>query len=547
MGTSEHDVVGTADPPTAGPAPAGRGGEPDPGTADAAERVPVERVPVEVVVVALVAVVAGIVLRFVTSSPLWLDEALSVNIAELPLGDIPDALRRDGHPPLYYVLLHGWIGLFGSGDLAVRALSGIVAVLTLPLAYVAGCRRGGRLLGWLALTMLAASPYAIRYATETRMYSIVILLVFVGYLLVDDLVRLDRGGWWRWAGVVLVTAALLYSHYWAMWLIAAVGLLLGWEAWKGDPGIRRPAFGAIAALVAGGVLFVPWLPVMLEQAAHTGTPWASPARPTVAVVSVLADLAGGGIRDADFFGTVLLALMLLAVFGWGIDRWRVGVDLRTRPGFRPEGLVVVLALGLGLAAAFVASSTFATRYAAVFFPLTVLLVAGGFTRFLDRWVRFGATMVVLIGFVVGIVFISTDQRSQARDNAAAITAVAEPGDTVVFCPDQLGPSGSRELGGEDLQLLAYPTLESPERVDWYDYEERNEAADPAAIAVEIDDRAGDGQVFVVWNGEYRTFEDQCEELVATLGALRPGGRVEVEFGGGEYFEPSALVVFPPAA
>jgi hypothetical protein len=539
MGISEHDVVGTTDL-----AEADGASGPSTGVTDAGGG---ERVPVEVVVVALVTVVAGVVLRFVTTSPLWLDEALSVNIAELPLGDIPDVLRRDGHPPLYYVLLHGWIELFGSGDQAVRALSGVAAVLTLPLAFVAGCRRGGRLLGWLALTMLAASPYAIRYATETRMYSIVILLVFAGYLLLDDLVRLRRGGWWRWAGVVVITAALLYSHYWAMWLVAAVGILMVWEAWRGVPAVRRPALGAVAALVAGGVLFLPWLPVMLEQAAHTGTPWASPARPTVAWVDILGDLSGWGSRDADFFGTLLLALMLLAVFGWGIDRWRVGVDLRTRPGFRVEGLLVVLTLGLGLAAAFVASSAFATRYAAVFFPFTVLLVAGGFTRFTDRWVRFGATLVVLAGFVVGIVFVSTDQRSQSRDNAAAITAVAEPGDTVVFCPDQQGPSGSRELAGEDLELLAYPTLDSPERVDWYDYEERNDAADPAAIAAEIDARAGDGQVFVVWNGEYRTFEDQCEELVATLGALRPGGRVEVEFGGGDYFEPSTLVVFPPVA
>jgi hypothetical protein len=542
MGTTERDVVGDAGLPGSGRPPAGRsgeGGREAPGGAGGP-------VPTEVVVVAIVAVVAGAVLRFVTTSPLWLDEALSVNIAELPLDQIPDALRRDGHPPLYYVLLHGWLELVGSGDFAVRALSGTASVLALPLAYLAGRRRGGRLTGWLALTMLAASPYAIRYGSETRMYSLVILLVFVGYLLLDDLVRLRRGGWWRWTGVALVTAALLYSHYWAVWLVAAVGLLLAWEAWKGPPSLRRPLLGAIVALVAGGVLFLPWLPIMLEQAAHTGTPWATAARPTVAVVDTVGDLAGGGIRDADFFGTLLLFVMVLAVFGWGIDRWRVGIDLRSRPGFRVEGLVIALTLGLGLTAAFVASSAFATRYAAVFFPFTVLLVAGGLTRFLDRWVRFGATMVVLAGLAVGTVFVTTDQRSQAGDNADAITAVAEPGDTVVFCPDQQGPSGGRELEGEDLQLLAYPTLDSPERVDWYDYEERNESADPAAIAAEIDARAGPGRVFVVWNGEYRTFEDQCEELVETLGVLRPGGRVLVDFGGGEYFEPSTLVVFPSA-
>ena len=57
---------------------------------------------------------------------MWLDEALSVNIARLPLGDLHDALKHDGAPPLYYVLLHVWTGVFGTGDVAVRSLSGVV-------------------------------------------------------------------------------------------------------------------------------------------------------------------------------------------------------------------------------------------------------------------------------------------------------------------------------------------------------------------------------------------------------------------------------------
>src|SRR3954463_670603 len=69
------------------------------------------------------AVAAGGVLRFWVRSDLWLDEALSVNIARLPVRAIPGAPRHDGAPPLYYVLLHFWMRLFGAGDFAVRALS----------------------------------------------------------------------------------------------------------------------------------------------------------------------------------------------------------------------------------------------------------------------------------------------------------------------------------------------------------------------------------------------------------------------------------------
>ncbi len=168
-----------------------------------------------------------------TRSPLWLDEALSVNIAHLPIGEIPAALRHDGHPPLYYVLLHGWISLFGSGDVAVRSLSGLFAVATLPLAWVIGRRRGGPTLGWLFTAVMAMSPFALRYATETRMYSLLIVLVLAGYLLLDDVVRRRATGCPP-AGRArpCCPGLLLLTHYWSIWLLGAVEVVLAWRWWR---------------------------------------------------------------------------------------------------------------------------------------------------------------------------------------------------------------------------------------------------------------------------------------------------------------------------
>ena len=91
-------------------------------------------------------VAAGLFLRFWTRSGLWLDEALTVDVARLPLHEIPNALKHDGAPPLYYYLLHFWIALFGQSNDAVRALSGVLAVLTLPVGVAVrqAPRRPGR-------------------------------------------------------------------------------------------------------------------------------------------------------------------------------------------------------------------------------------------------------------------------------------------------------------------------------------------------------------------------------------------------------------------
>src|SRR5690349_25036220 len=68
----------------------------------------------------------------------WIDEGLSVGIADRPLSQIPLALRKDGSPPLYYMLLHFWLDLAGSGEQGVRALSLLFALLAIPVAFWAG-------------------------------------------------------------------------------------------------------------------------------------------------------------------------------------------------------------------------------------------------------------------------------------------------------------------------------------------------------------------------------------------------------------------------
>ena len=59
-----------------------------------------------------------------------------------------------------------------------------------------------------------------------------------------------------------------------------------------------------------------------------------------------------------------------------------------------------------------------------------------------------------------------------------------PGDLVVVCPDQLGPATLRSLP-DDIDAVGLPAFDRPERIDWRDYQARNEAADPGVAAAEI--------------------------------------------------------------
>lgn len=492
------------------------------------------------VAVAAVIVGVGVALRAGTTSPLWLDEALSVNIATLPVGELLDALRRDGHPPLYYLLLHVWTGVFGDGDVAVRSLSGVFGVAALPLLLAAGRRYGGATCGVAATVLYATSPFAIRYATEARMYSLVALLVVAGWLALRRAEERPTIG--RLAAVAGVAGALLLSHYWSLFLLAVVGVGLLVRLRRAQRAGRGTAAHArlVVALAAGGLAFVPWLPAFLAQAGSTGTPWGAPTRPAPVVAISLDDWGGGAFGEASLLGLGLALLALLALLGRTSGTATVELDLRTRPWARPEAMVVASTLALAVAGSYATNAAFASRYTSVVHPVVVLMAGLGVTVLPRPAVRAGVVGVLaVVGLAFGAVNVVVD-RTQAGDVASAIRAEAGPDDLVVYCPDQLGPATTRLLG-DGPPGVTFPDVGDPRFVDWVDYAERVERADVDAFVDEAASLAGSGDIWLVWSGGYRSVEGRCEEVVRALEVRRPDRRVVVE--NGEQFEHAWLERF----
>ena len=460
-----------------------------------------------------------VVLRFIAHSHLWLDEALSVNIARLPLRQLPEALRHDGAPPLYYVLLHFWMQLFGSGTIAVRALSGLFSVAALPLMWIVGVRTLGRVGASAAVVLLASSPFAVRYATETRMYSLVVVLGLLGYLaLVKAMEKPTRA---NLAAIAAVVAAFFYTHYWSFELLGVVGALVLVRAVRGPA--KEHARKVLAAMIVGGLAFVPWLPVFLYQLQHTGTPWAARAMPR-AVVDTVYDFGGGHTDYGEIMGALLVVLVVVGIWG---HRRSEGLVLRPRPSRVPGELAITtfgtltLAMLLGLTT----GSAFAGRYASVVLAPFVLLCAVAITRIGARRTRVMVLTPIVVLGLIGGVWSAATERTQAAVVAAALREDAAPGDTVIYCPDQLGPSVSRLLPAGSLRQITFPTAAGPTRVDWVDYAQRNKAAAPGPFARQVLADAGDHTIWLVWSTGYRTFKGKCDGLVTQLQQARPLKRI----------------------
>jgi uncharacterized membrane protein len=214
-------------------------------------------------------------------------------------------MRIDQHPPLYYISLRGWIGLFGDGPAAVRLFSALGSVATLPLFYkLTYSITKDSCTAFLALVILVLSPFHIQYGQEARMYALLTLLVtatiYLAWLLwqqpgVTATPRSGRrNGWRRFAvsgGVAVCQAGAMLTHnVTAVFLpLLLNGAVFG--LWRGRKG-QLPLRFWIGSQLAAFTIWLPWAyPFIVQAQGVSRRFWLQP--PT------LADLIGA-LRTFNF-------------------------------------------------------------------------------------------------------------------------------------------------------------------------------------------------------------------------------------------------------
>jgi len=165
-------------------------------------------------------VLAGFALRLATidTRGLWLDEAVSLDQAGRSLSGVIQTQVGGVHPPLFHILLHFWIGLFGTNEVVVRSYALMFGTAAIVAAYWAGrVIFESRRVGLFAAAVVAFSPYHIWYAQEARMYT---MMLFFGMLSVGFLaLAARRGSPGRWTAYFAVTLLGLFTHYFFAFLV----------------------------------------------------------------------------------------------------------------------------------------------------------------------------------------------------------------------------------------------------------------------------------------------------------------------------------------
>ena len=177
------------------------------------------------------------------------------------------------HPPLYYLLARGWMQYFGSSVAAIRSLSALLGVLVLPSLYWLCLELfESALVSGVAIALVAVSPFHILFAQEAREFVLWTVTTLLSSATLLRAMRVQKQLWWQLYAVV--TGLGLYTLPLSGLVLLGHGLYVAvLEGWR----LSKATIAFLLAALAGLLAFVPWLLVMLNQAAkiHATTGWAT--------------------------------------------------------------------------------------------------------------------------------------------------------------------------------------------------------------------------------------------------------------------------------
>jgi hypothetical protein len=392
--------------------------------------------------------------------PFWIDEGLSVGIASFPLFDIPGELVKDGSPPLYYMLLHVWMDVFGSSVEATHALSILFAVAAIPAALWGGWSLFGRRAGWAAAALAAFNPYLTIYAQETRMYA------FLSFLSILTAAAFLHAFAFRRRGYLPVFVALLvvmlYTHNWAIFF--AAGALAAFALVVRMSGDRRALLkdGAIA-FGATLLLYLPWVPTVVSQAQHTGAPWSR--------TPGLDQLTGGLFVVLSGQGAVVAI-----VFAGGIGL--IALARRAKPSPARTAIFASFTIAVGTLVVAWLSSQFAPAWTARYLGVLVgpvLLLAAGLVP------RAGKLGLAALGVVLlfWIPFQPTGIKANADVLGHLVAKQIRPQDLVISTQPEQVPVLAYYLGREHRYASPLGPWPDTRIMDWRDVQDELEASTPS--------------------------------------------------------------------
>ncbi len=201
------------------------------------------------------------------------DEPFSIFVAQMNVSAIISELSLGNNPPLFEIMLHFWVKIFGISPFSVRFLPFLFSVATVVIIYKLGRSFFNFQVALLASLIFSFSNYHLFFAHETRVYSFLTLMTCISMYSFFKIVN-NYGNHKDWIILVFANLLLCYSHYFGIFipLIQGISILI-----IQDLRIRFFSLFIIAKSTLI-ILYTPMLPVVFKRfnASSNGT-WVQPS------------------------------------------------------------------------------------------------------------------------------------------------------------------------------------------------------------------------------------------------------------------------------
>lgn len=387
------------------------------------------------VVIAAVLVVAAVLRLYRLGVPsLWLDEAHSIWIALKPAGEIVRYVNiYEIHPHLFYLFLHFWMKIFGSGEFFARLPFALFNVAEVYFVFLLGREVFNRKVALFASVLIAFSNFEILFAQEVRMYTMLLLAVTMAYYYYVKSLKTGKNIYWAYFAAASLFGVYTDYRFGLVLISCFVFFFLYSGAIKNALKKMLVTFGAIALASA------PLIPVFINQSGPRGGGtsmklFLPDLTPTLVAKTFFSYLGGYilPVHDVVVWISVIASLGLIV---YGVVQW-----IKAKK-------TIALILPLTLVISYVLVILYSVFRAKIFSihnmmflsPLFLIMLVGSAMEAGKRWKpALGAVAVVLLALNIYagcLWYFNPEYTKQNFKNVVRfITPRMQPNDAVVLTP-----------------------------------------------------------------------------------------------------------------
>jgi uncharacterized membrane protein len=346
------------------------------------------RVKTLYVLLGIIGMAAFIRFHNLTYSSLWLDEIYSM-IGSDPATSLLDVYTYsfNDQPPLFFILLHGWLKVFGYTDFAGRSITCIYGVLGVLAIFFLGKEVKDEKLGLLAAFITSINWFHVDISKEMRFYPLVFLLVMLSYLFL--LRSLKRSAAWDFVGYAVFTSLLLNTHYYGMVVFVSqfVIFLVIVIFYKRS---ARLIIGGLVAGCAAGFSMYHWLPV-IQHDLQINQFHVSPVK-----WDIVFGFCWNYVKEPVAFAVYAICTFLsVRIFYYRIKEKSITITHVV------VGCWILLGFGIPLVYSLIKLPLLTHKYDTIIVPAIFLILANGFLYFPSTKIRaYTLLTITLSAFVI---------------------------------------------------------------------------------------------------------------------------------------------------